>query len=118
MKTRLVSHAEAEAAYSQELAGESFTHGDVCDARIVGIRLPERPVAGGSQSRGYLPLTFEVESNGSTQLIQTDEGPEVDEARAFLYGTLPDRALDETLELWFERLPFTDEAGCDCGCGC
>lgn len=118
MKTRVVTHDEAEAAFSQEMKGDSFSYGDICDGRIVGIRLPERPAPGGSQGRGIMPLTYQVETNGDTRVVDTEEGPEVDEFKAFLYGTLPDRAIDEQLELWFEREPLTAEGDCGCGCGC
>lgn len=103
MKHRLVSRQEAEEAYSRELFGDLFRFGDIRDGMIVAIRLPERPVPGGSQGKGYLPLTYQYRTaDGRTETLATGDGPEVDEARAFLRATVPGLAVDERVELWFE----------------
>ncbi len=56
-----------------------------------------------------------MESDGAVQTVETGDGPQVDEVRAFLYGTLPDRAIDDKLELWFEDEVYPGYGG---GCGC
>lgn len=112
---RRVTHEEAEAAYTRELRGEAFSFGDICGAKIAAVRLPDTPFAGGDQGKGFFPLTFEVESDGAIQTVETGDGPQVDEVRAFLYGTIPDRAIDDKLELWFEDKIYPGDGG---GCGC
>lgn len=113
MRQRIVSHEEAEAAFTRELAGEPMI-GDGDAGRIVAIRLPKMPEAGGSEGRGFLPLIYVYEVEGETRTLASFEGPEIDETRAFLRATLPDYEVDQTLELWFEG----DWKPEDCGCGC
>lgn len=104
MKSRKVTRKEAEDAYTRELYGSPFTFGeDIHDAVTVAVHLPEQPVPGGSQGKGFVPLTYEYETHGTTHTLITHDGPEVDELRAFLHGTLPDLAIDERVELWFEN---------------
>lgn len=120
MRRRIVTHEEAEAAFTRELAGDLLPVGDViegCDViegRILSIRLPEVPEPGGSEGRGFLPLTYVYETKGETRTLATYEGPEIDETRSFLRATLPDYEIDQRLELWFEE-DWNPE---DCGCGC
>ncbi|MCZ7665093.1 MAG: hypothetical protein M5U22_20160 [Thermoleophilia bacterium] len=108
MRSKKVTRSEAEAAYTRELAGSPFTFGsDIKDAVIVGVRLPDLPTPGGAQGKGYLPLTYEYELAGERRALVTQDGPEIDEVRAFLHGTLPELAVDERVELWFEEaIPF------------
>jgi hypothetical protein len=116
MKLRTISKNEAERAFTQELSGDVFNL-DEGQGTIVGIRLPQRPVPGGSQGKGFLPLTYEVRmEGGGVETIPSDEGPEVDEARAFLYATLPEPVVGQRLELWFEGEPtdLEDNVGCCC----
>jgi hypothetical protein len=113
MKLRQVTHEEAQQAYTAELEGSPFRYGDICDGRILAISFPERPSPGGTQSKGYLPLTYQIGTSDGPLLVATDEGPEVDEMRSFLYATLPGIELDEKLELWFDG-----ETGAAGSCGC
>ncbi len=114
MRQRIVTHEEAEAAFTRELAGEPFALGDVENGRIVAIRLPEMPEAGGSEGRGFLPLTYVYEAEGETRTLATFEGPEIDETRSFLRATLPDYQVDQ--RLGFEENWNPTECGCGCGC--
>jgi hypothetical protein len=116
VKQRIVTHEEAEAAFTRELAGESFTIGGVNDGRIVAIRLPEMPEAGGSEGRGFLPLTYVYEVDGEIRTLASYEGPEIAETRSFLRATLPDYEIDQRLELWFEDSWNPQDCGCGCGC--
>jgi len=114
MRQRIVTHEEAEAAFTRKLAGEPFTVGDVDNGRIMAIRLSKIPEAGGSEGRGFLPLTYVNDVDGETRTLASYEGPEIDETRSFLRATLPDYEVDQRLELWFEE-NWNPE---DCGCGC
>jgi hypothetical protein len=116
MKSRVVSRDEAEKAFTRELSGDAF-HLEQARGTISAIHLPPRPVAGGSQGNGFLPLTYEVRlEGGGIETISSDEGPDVEEARAFLYATLTDRVVGQRLEFWFEGEPqdLQENLGCCC----
>lgn len=114
MRRRVVTQEEAEAAFTRELTGEPMPTGDAVEGRIVSIRVPEVPEPGGSEGRGFLPLTYVYEADGETRTLATHEGPQIDETRSFLRATLPDYEIDQRLELWFEQ-DWNPE---DCGRGC
>lgn len=116
MEQRIVSREEAEAAFTGEFAGNSVCYEEGSTALIEAVRLPETPVPGGVAGKGFLPLTYVYRSGDELRTVETDEGPEVDEARAILRATLPDYRVDQRLELWFEQ--DWDPEACDCGCGC
>ncbi len=103
MKSRKVSREEAEGAYNSELAGQPFGFSDVGEATIHRVHLPTEPTPGGSQGKGFLPLTYEYRFEGSTHTHITRDGPEVDELRAFLQATIDDLEIDEHVQLWFEN---------------
>lgn len=103
MKSRRVSREEAERVYGSELAGRSLHFGELQGATIEAIRLPARPTPGGSRGNGFLPLTYECSVDGQCHTLITQDGPEVDDLRAFLHATVDDLAADQRVELWFEN---------------
>jgi hypothetical protein len=116
MERRIVTRQEAEAAFTREFGGDSICYEEGSTAVIEAVRLPETPTPGGVGGKGFLPLTYVYEADGEQHTVESDEGPEVDEARAILRATLPDYRTDQRIELWFEE-DFS-AASCDCGCGC
>jgi len=103
MKYRKVFREEAEAAYTHELAGKPFRYSVAGEGTIVGIKLPPGPLPGSTEGRMTLPLTYEYDVEGETHVMITQDGPEVNELRSFLHATIPDLAIDEMIELWFEE---------------
>lgn len=103
MKYRKISREEAEDAYTKEMSGKPFRYSAAGEGTIMGIRLPPGPLPGGAEGRLTLPLTYEYEVGGETHVMITQDGPEVNELRSFLHATIPDLAIDEMIELWFEE---------------
>lgn len=116
MERRIVTREEAEAAFTREFGGSPVTSEDGTVATIEAVRLPEVPLPGGVAGKGFLPLTYVYKQGAELREVDTEEGPEIDEARAVLRATLPDYKIDQRLELWFEETWSPD--GCGCGCGC
>jgi hypothetical protein len=116
MERRLVTREEADAAFTSEFGGDTICYSKGSTALVEAVKLPEAPIPGGVGGKGFLPLTYVYRADGELRTVESDEGPEVEEARAILRATLPDYRIDQRLELWFEE--GESVGGCDCGCGC
>lgn len=80
------------------------------------MKLPDVPSQGGVAEKGFLPLTYVFAEGDTVHTYESDQGPEVDEAKAFLRSTLPDFRIDQRLKLWFEDTWVAEQCGCGCGC--
>lgn len=116
MERRIVSREEAEAAFTREFGGSTVSSQDGTVTTIEAVRLPEVPLPGGVAGKGFLPLTYVYRDGDVLRTVDSEEGPEIDEARAVLRATLPDYRVDQRLELWFEETWSPESCGCGCGC--
>lgn len=116
MERRIVTREEAEAAFTREFAGSPVCGEDGTVATIEAVRLPDMPSQGGVAGKGYLPLTYVFKSGDELREVDSEEGPEIDEARAVMRATLPDYRIDQRLEFWFEDTWSPEDCGCGCGC--
>lgn len=97
-----MTREEAERAYGSDLAGLPFVAAGRDDATLEAVRLPAEPTPGGSQGRGFLPLTYRYSVDGCTHALISRDGPEVDELRAFLHAAIAGIETDDQVVLWFE----------------
>ncbi len=116
MERRIVTREEAEAAFTREFGGSPVSSADGTVATIEAVKLPDVPLPGGVAGKGFLPLTYVYKQGAELREVDTEEGPEIDEARAVMRVTLPDYQIDQRLEFWFEETWSPDDCGCGCGC--
>lgn len=116
MERRIVTREEAEAAFTREFGGSPVCSTDGTMATIEAVRLPAEPLPGGVAGKGYLPLTYVFRDGTELREVDSEEGPEIDEARAVMRVTLPDYRIDQRLEFWFEETWSPPDCGCGCGC--